>query len=65
MLDVHLLRKIPSSTPMPDPTYPISHTHTDLDLNLRLDIEHRHRIVALDNRVHLTAFDRKPTRTCS
>lgn len=28
MLDVHLLRKIPSSTPMPDPTYHLSHTHT-------------------------------------
>jgi hypothetical protein len=63
MLDVHLLRKIPSSTPMPDPTYHLSHTRTDLDL--RLDVEHRHRIVALDIRVRLTAFDRKPTRTCS
>jgi hypothetical protein len=48
---------------MPDPTYHLSQTRTDLDL--RLDVEHRHRIVALDIRVRLTAFDRKPTRTCS
>lgn len=64
MLDVHLLRKIPSSTPNARPYLcTLAHRHTDLDL--RLDVEHRNRIVALDIRVHLTAFDRKPTRTRS